>query len=523
MGVNGIYGLSGSGLDIESMVKVGMMSKQAQLDKMQQNYTKNEWKKEAFLDIYKDIEDFNLKKLTDYKLSSNMNARSATSSNDVIKATANGAAPVGTYTIEVSATATKAYLDGHAQLDFGNDSDLKVTSLISGVVDLSDTQTATFKLTGAKGDANIEINSSTTIYDLVSKVNKSGTGVNAIYDSAQGTFSFYTPNTGSDATIAISSTDTEALDLLNAMQLYDVSPNSGTGKIEASATSSFTSATTISASGTNAVVLVDGKPISDELTKSNSFTVKGVTFNISNVTEKTTAVVNVDQDTEKIVENVKSFVDEYNELLDKIYDAYREAPNSSYKPLTDAQKAEMTEDQIKKWEEKAKSGMLYHDQTLRKIIDSVRTSVTSKVTESTSDYDSVYKLGITTKGMYGELQLDEDKLREALKNDSNAVYNVFANPNAKKSDSNSEGVAVRLSTALSNATKSIETVAGRDASTSSDSTLNTLLKSMQQRISNFKKTMQTFEDNLYKKYDAMESALAGLGSQMSYLSSMFAS
>ena len=26
MGVNGIYGLSGSGMDIESMVKVGMMS-----------------------------------------------------------------------------------------------------------------------------------------------------------------------------------------------------------------------------------------------------------------------------------------------------------------------------------------------------------------------------------------------------------------------------------------------------------------------------------------------------------------
>jgi flagellar hook-associated protein 2 len=43
---------------------------------------------------------------------------------------------------------------------------------------------------------------------------------------------------------------------------------------------------------------------------------------------------------------------------------------------------------------------------------------------------------------------------------------------------------------------------------------------MQTRISNFKKMMKTFEDNLYKKYDAMESALAGLGSQMNYLSSM---
>ena len=36
MGVNGIYGLSGSGMDIESMVKVGMMSKQNEYDKMAQ-------------------------------------------------------------------------------------------------------------------------------------------------------------------------------------------------------------------------------------------------------------------------------------------------------------------------------------------------------------------------------------------------------------------------------------------------------------------------------------------------------
>ena len=36
MGANGIYGLSGSGLDIESLVKMGMMKKQNQYDKMYQ-------------------------------------------------------------------------------------------------------------------------------------------------------------------------------------------------------------------------------------------------------------------------------------------------------------------------------------------------------------------------------------------------------------------------------------------------------------------------------------------------------
>ena len=49
MGANGIYGLSGSGLDIESLVKMGMMNKQSQYDKMYQNEMKQEWLG-AFLD-----------------------------------------------------------------------------------------------------------------------------------------------------------------------------------------------------------------------------------------------------------------------------------------------------------------------------------------------------------------------------------------------------------------------------------------------------------------------------------------
>ena len=43
MGANGIYGLSGSGLDIESLVKMGMMNKQKQYDKMYQNEMKQEY------------------------------------------------------------------------------------------------------------------------------------------------------------------------------------------------------------------------------------------------------------------------------------------------------------------------------------------------------------------------------------------------------------------------------------------------------------------------------------------------
>ena len=117
MGVNGIYGLSGSGLDVESMVKVGMMSKQSQYDKMQQKYTLNEWKKTAFVDVYNKLQTFNTSTLSNYKMSQNMNAHAAESDDSSIKVTANANAPIMRHTVKVGDAATNAYLIGTNTLE----------------------------------------------------------------------------------------------------------------------------------------------------------------------------------------------------------------------------------------------------------------------------------------------------------------------------------------------------------------------------------------------------------------------
>ena len=49
MGVNGIYGLSGSGLDVESLVKMGMKGKQNQYDKMYKREMTNEYRAQRAL------------------------------------------------------------------------------------------------------------------------------------------------------------------------------------------------------------------------------------------------------------------------------------------------------------------------------------------------------------------------------------------------------------------------------------------------------------------------------------------
>ena len=63
MSTTGIYGLSGSGIDVDSMVKVGMMTKQNQYDKMYKEEIKNEWMKSAYADLYSEVNTMSVKML----------------------------------------------------------------------------------------------------------------------------------------------------------------------------------------------------------------------------------------------------------------------------------------------------------------------------------------------------------------------------------------------------------------------------------------------------------------------------
>jgi len=116
MGVNGVYGLSGSGLDIESMVKVGMLGKQNEYDKMQQKYTKNEWTKAAYLELSSSITTFNASTLSQYKMSTSMSAKAVTSTDTTIKATANANAAVMSHSVKVDKLSSNAYLIGTKSL-----------------------------------------------------------------------------------------------------------------------------------------------------------------------------------------------------------------------------------------------------------------------------------------------------------------------------------------------------------------------------------------------------------------------
>ena len=352
-----------------------------------------------------------------------------------------------------------------------------------------------------------------------------GINVKASYDNVNGVFSLYNSKGGTENGIQItavtnsSSNSTEGTVAKNFLDRLGLKSFDG-DKLSGTALT-FSLGTANGVTGTNGTIKVDG--IEYETTD-NKVTVGGVTYNALNVTE-TAATVSVTQDVDAIVDKVKSFVEDYNKLLASLYEKYDEKPDSGYKPLTQSQKDAMKEEQIEKWEKKAKEGLLYHDKTLSKIINDMRNAVSTSVSGlgDGNKYNSVYSIGISTTGIKGQLTLDETKLKKALSEDSDAVYNVFAKLDTTATASKNgvvkeNGVAQRLGDIFTNATKLIKNRAGSSTDITEDSDLNNLLRNLQTKMSNFKKLMSAFEDRLYKKYDAMEATLAKLGMQMNFIS-----
>lgn len=588
MGANGIYGLSGSGLDIESLVKMGMMNKQNQYDKMYQTQLKQTWVKEAYNTVYTDVKAFK-ESMSTFKMQSNMSAMQATSSNnDVVSVTANGAAAAMNHKITVEQVASNAYLmtANDKEIDRANTSAAKSAYLKDVLFSGDATKTTvdgqtsylvkndttgkpdTFK--GSDVAISIEVQDSDakdsngnpvthkveftydqifgdnkTLNDLATAFSNSGANIQGGYDTVNDSFSLYNKTSGSANKIGLKATNETSKELLNKLHLasYD-----GQNNTLGSAITFETDKMKEAATGTNAKATIDGKNYESDTNKLN---VANVIYNFNGVSAKNAdgktyqaSTISVSQDTDKIVDNVKKFVETYNSLIDSLNTKYREEKNTDYKPLTKKQEAEMTESQIDKWNEKAKSGLLYHDNNIYSIISDMRESLYTKVdavdtvlTDANGNkysYNSMSSIGITSSTNQGHITLDEEKLKKALTEDPDCVYQLFAsdqdstyisgstNKNqsdtyTSKSDYLNTGIANRLYNAMTTNISNLESYAGTSKETDDESYLGKLITNMNTKMTSFQTLMKSYESKLYEKYDAMEVALSKLGTQLSYI------
>lgn len=587
MGANGIYGLSGSGLDIESLVKMGMMNKQNQYDKMYQTQLKQTWVKEAYNTVYTDVKAFK-ESMSTFKMQSNMSAMQATSSNnDVVSVTANGAAAAMNHKITVEQVASNAYLmtANGQKIDRANNSAANSAYLKDVLFEAGYT-----KSTGADGQTSYAVRNSAgkaethkgsevaisievqdsdekdsngnyvthkveftydqiftdnkTLNDLATAFSNSGANVQGGYDTVNDSFSLYNKTSGSANKIGLKANNEASAELLNKLHLasYD-----GQNNTLGSAITFETDKMNVAATGTNAKATIDGKTYESDTNKLN---VANVIYNFNGVSAKNAdgtyqaSTISVSQDTDKIVDNVKKFVETYNTLIDSLNTKYREEKNTDYKPLTKKQESEMTESQINKWNEKAKSGLLYHDNNIYSIISDMREALYTEVdavdtvlTDARGNkysYNSMSSIGITSSTNQGHITLDEEKLKKALTEDPDCVYQLFAsdqdstyisgstNKNqsdtyTSKSDYLNTGIANRLYNSMTTNIRNLESYAGTSKETDDESYLGKLITNMNTKMTSFQTLMKSYESKLYKKYDAMEVALSKLGAQLSYI------
>lgn len=352
-----------------------------------------------------------------------------------------------------------------------------------------------------------------SINDIVNRINKSDAGVKISYMKNLDKFSILSTVNGAAGSVNITG---DAAKLIFGEEGADYSVTKGQDAIVAVKYAGSQKEMEI-VRGSNTFNM-DGLNI----TVNGTFGYKGDSIDSSADPVTLSAKTN----SEQIVTAVSDMIKDFNEIIKLVNDQVSTKPNRDYMPLTDEQKKEMSEDQIKTWEEKAKAGMLFNDSDLRSLSDKLRF-----IFDAGSDEKAMLSsFGISTSTNYndkGKLVLDETKFKNALEKNSEDLQKLFTKTSDSLSGSKG-GFMSRLTeitdqyASISGARKGIliEKAGSTYAPTSilsnylqkSIDSVDTYVKRLQSQLS-----IET--DRYIKQFTNLENVISQMNSQSSWLSS----
>lgn len=380
-----------------------------------------------------------------------------------------------------------------------------------------------FKINGKE----ITISKEDTMSDIMKRINEE-TDVNITYQSAADKFVITSKNEGASGTIQFEADNEEALKKLFGQNILD------------------------EAKGQDAVLSVKYAGSDEEIEivrDSNSFKVDGMTITVKgtfgykkdengeliedvngeliedDTAESVTFDAQVDED--KITETIKKMVEEFNEIIELVNQEAKTKPDRDYSPLTSSQKEELSESEIKAWEEKAKEGLLFNDNDIKGLSNGLRFILGS------GDKQTLEKMGITSSSSAsdnGKLTFDENTFRAALASDPEGVQKMFTKVQEKDADGNitqTNGIAQNLKEVLDKYAKTIGEPKGvlitRAGSTKSPAsiTTNSLYKQIQEideRIAQLQDKLTMEQDRYIKQFTSLETLISQMNSQSGMLS-----
>ncbi|KGG81212.1 hypothetical protein Y919_01505 [Caloranaerobacter azorensis H53214] len=549
-----------SGMDIDQIVSDLMKAERTKVDKLEQDKQLIKWKQELYQEINLDFANFILDTKKEFGLTLTTSTgtlvnrsvdnldwvKSATSSNEnIATVSANSSAVRGTYNITVDRLAESFSAASSGSISIGDKSN------IASQFGLAVSDKIEFTITTNKGEKKFTYTNLDTVSlnDIVKDINSADLGVTAVYDSTIDRFFLQTDNTGSD----------------NWMKITDTSTFSGGGTFITGDASKLQLKYN---NGGSSVSLVNGQQYSgvdaqidfgeakDIVMSSNQFTINGINFNLKSTGSFT---VQVDTDVDAVYDKIKTFVEKYNEIVEKVSIKLSEKRYRDYKPLTKEQKEQLSEKEIELWEKKAKSGLLRSDSILSRTMYNIRSGLYEQVSGVTGSYDQLTEIGITTESYIsgstgGKLVIDETKLKTAIQNDVDGVLELlFKEPSdalASKSESNmtaaeiqqkrsESGLINRLYDNMIAGMKEIinKSGPGNDSATfrnvksnmlidfitkySGISMLDKDISNIDEKIDDMYDYLDRVEDRYWRQFTVMEKAISQMNQQSMWLMSQF--
>lgn len=284
---------------------------------------------------------------------------------------------------------------------------------------------------------------------------------------------------------------------------------------------SLTGSKAFKVDGEDAEITLNGAPFKSN---SNTFDINGLTITCKGETavgEKIT--LTTENDVSGIYDMVKNFIKEYSSLINEMDKLYNAESSKGYDPLTDEEKDSMSETEIEKWEEKIKDSLLRRDSTLNTVSSAMKEIMAGGYTvNGKTMYLSDF--GIETLGYFNAADneknayhINGDEDEETLKTKDNTLKEMITkDPNT----------VVDFFTQLSKTlyAKMDDLMARSDYSSMNtvydDKKMKEEYDSYATKIKEAEAKLTDYEDKWYKKFSAMETALAKMQSNSSAVASL---
>lgn len=506
-----------SGLDTESIISELVKVKSAKKDDLVKAQTKLQWKQDAWKELNTKVYGLYSKTLGSMYLESDYYKKTTKVSNANAATVITGANAVnGVQTLKINKMAKTGYLTGG-----------KLTTKASGGTKLTDLQTkdpsapdsmvnvqsgAKFTLTVGGKDKEIEIKEGMTVNNLVKEFQNAG--LNASFDTTNQRFFISSKSTGAAGNFEITSDTPEGENALAALGLkYDKNAaNPADGTVDQSMAHKI--------DGQNAEILLNGALFTSG---TNTFSINGLTITANEETDKE-FTISTGNDTDGIYDMIKNFFKEYNKLINEMDSLYNAESAKGYEPLTDEEKEAMSEKEIEKWEEKIKKSILRKDSTLNNVASAMKTVMMQGINMKDGSIMHLSDFGINTLGYFNSA--DNEK----------GAYHIDGDPD----DTNTSGNGDKLKSAIANNPDQVvdfftklsrslyeklgDMMKKTDYSSSftlyDDVAMKEEYKDYTSKISKQEQKITDFEDRYYKKFSAMETALAKLSSKESAISGL---